>query len=66
MILHKILHEINNGITLLVIIEPYDFRNVENVVETLESVHKNWIYCIVRNVTEFAKFGVNKSKGQYT
>ncbi len=29
--------------------------------------HTNWIYCIVRNVTEFVKFWMNKSKvGQYT
>ncbi len=41
---------------------PYDFCNVENTDRLAESSHKNGIYCITRNVTEFAKFWMNKSK----
>ncbi len=41
-------------------IGPYDFRDAE-------SYHKNGIYSIKSNVTEFAKFWLDKSKvGQYT
>ncbi len=46
---------------------PYDFRNAENVDGIAESIHKPRIYCITRNVMEFAKFWMDKSKvGQYT
>ncbi len=45
----------------------YDFCDAENVDGITESSHKNGIYCITRNVTEFSKFWMNKSEvGQYT
>ncbi len=41
---------------------PYDFRIAENVDGITESSHKKkkkGIYCIMQNVTEFAKFWMN-------
>ncbi len=46
---------------------PYDFHDAENVDRIVESSPKNGIYCITRNITEFAKFRIDKSRvGQYT
>ncbi len=36
-------------------VEPYDFRNVENADGIAESIHKNGIYSLTLNVTEFVK-----------
>ncbi len=45
----------------------YDFHDAENVDGIAKSSHKNRIYCIMQNATEFAKFWMNKSKvGKYT
>ncbi len=42
----------------------YDVENPDGIAE---SSHKHGIYCITRNVTEFAKFWMDKWKvGQYT
>ncbi len=38
---------------------PYDLSDVENVDGMAESSHKNGIYCITQNITEFAKFWMN-------
>ncbi len=43
-------------------IGAYDFRDAENVDGIPESSHKNGIYCIKWNVTEFAKFWMDISK----
>ncbi len=41
----------------------YDVENPDGIAE---SSHKHGIYCITRNVTEFAKFWMDKWKvGQY-
>ncbi len=37
------------------IIGPYDFRDAENVDRITESSHKNRIYSLMRNITEFVK-----------
>ncbi len=42
---------------------PYDFRDAENADRNTKSCHKNGIYCIKHNVTEFAKFWMGTSKG---
>ncbi len=48
-------------------LRPYAFCDVENVDGFGESGHKNAIYCIKRNVTEFVKVCANYSKvGNYT
>ncbi len=48
-------------------IGPYDFHDVENADGITESSHRNRIYHITRNVTEFAKFWMDTSKvGQCT
>lgn len=36
---------------------PYDFCDVKIADRIMESIHKNRIYCVMRNVTEFVKFG---------
>ncbi|ROL46392.1 Inactive dipeptidyl peptidase 10, partial [Anabarilius grahami] len=38
---------------------PYDFRDAENADGIAESIHKNGIYYITWNVTEFVKFLMN-------
>lgn len=43
-------------------IEPYDFHDVENVDEIVETNHKNGIYFRKWNVMEFTVFFMNKSK----
>ncbi len=35
---------------------PYDFRDAEKADGIAESSHRNGIYCITWNVTDFAKF----------
>ncbi len=40
-------------------VEPYDFHDAKNMAGIAESSHKNGIYCITRNVTEFVKFWMN-------
>lgn len=40
---------------------PYDFRDPENMYGITESSHKNEIYCITRNATEFAETWMDKS-----
>ncbi len=48
-------------------IGPYVFRDAENADGISDSSHKNKIYCIERNVAEFAKFRMDTSKvEQYT
>ncbi len=42
----------------LFFIRPDDFCDAENADEIAESSHKNKIYCITLNVTEFAKFWI--------
>ncbi len=39
----------------LAMLGPIDFRNVENADGIMESSYKNGIYCIMWNITEFAK-----------
>ncbi len=38
------------------LVEPNDFRDVENADGIMESSHKNGIYCITRNFTECHMF----------
>ncbi len=38
------------------------FLNVENMDRITDSSHKNWIYSIMQNVMEFAKFWMDTSK----
>ncbi len=38
---------------------PYDFRDAENAEGIAESSHKNGIYSLTRNVTEFVKVWIN-------
>ncbi len=46
---------------------PYDFRDAENVDGIAESSHKNGIYSLTWNVTEFVKVWMNYSKvGHYS
>ncbi len=40
-------------------IGPYDFRDAENADGIAESSHKNGIYSLTRNVTEFVKVWKN-------
>ncbi len=40
-------------------IGPYDFRDAENTDGIAESSHKNGIYSLTRNVTEFVKVWMN-------
>ncbi len=48
-------------------VQPYDFRNAENVDAISESRFKNGIYSLARNVTDFVKVWMNESKvGRYT
>ncbi len=37
------------------VLGPYDFRDAENADGITESSHKNRIYSLTRNVTEFVK-----------
>ncbi len=49
------------------IVGPYDFRDAENADGIAESSHRNGIYSLTRNVTEFVKVWMNESKvGHYT
>ncbi len=43
----------------LSLLGPYDFRDAENVDGITESSHKNVIYSLTRNVTEFVKVWMN-------
>ncbi len=38
---------------------PYDFHDAENADGISESSHKNGIYSLMRNVTEFVKVWMN-------
>ncbi len=38
---------------------PYDFHDAENTDRIAESSHKNGIYSLMRNVTEFVKVWMN-------
>ncbi len=38
---------------------PYDFRDAENADGIAESSHKNGIYSLMQNVTEFVKVWMN-------
>ncbi len=40
----------------------YDFCNADNANRTMESSHKNEMYNIMKNVIEFGKMWMNKSK----
>ncbi len=40
-------------------IGPYDFRDAENTDGIAESSHKNGIYSLTWNVTEFVKVWMN-------
>ncbi len=44
---------------LIARIGPYDFRDAENTDGIAESSHKNGIYSLTRNVTEFVKVWMN-------
>ncbi len=41
------------------LVEPYDFHDAENTDGIAESSHKNGIYSLTRNVTEFVKVWMN-------
>ncbi len=41
---------------------PSDFRDAENPDGIVESSHKNGLYILTRNVTEFVKVWMNSSK----
>ncbi len=45
--------------TNLANIGPYYFPNAENTDRIAESSHKNRIYSLMRNVTEFVKVWIN-------
>ncbi len=45
--------------TLLLHLGPYDFRDAENADGMAEISHKNGIYSLTRNVTEFVKVWMN-------
>ncbi len=51
-----------NGRHLLLTIGPNDFSDAENADRIVESSHKNGIYCITRNVTEFAQFWMDTTR----
>ncbi len=42
-----------------VLFRAYDFRDAENADGIAESSHKNGIYSLARNVTEFVKVWIN-------
>ncbi len=44
---------------MLTIVGPYDFRDAENADGIAESSHKNGIYSLMWNVTEFVKVRMN-------
>ncbi len=44
---------------VLTIVGQYDFRDAENADGIAESSHKNGIYSLTRNVTEFVKVWMN-------
>ncbi len=44
---------------VLTIVGPYDFRDAESADGIAESSHKNVIYSLMRNVTEFVKVWMN-------
>ncbi len=48
------------------VIIAHDFHDAEKANGTAESSHKNGIYSIIRNVTEFFKFCTNKSNAVST
>ncbi len=41
------------------VLGPYDFRDAENADGIVESSHKNGIYSLTQNVTEFVKVWMN-------
>ncbi len=57
------INRININFTFLIIrtiiLGPYDFRNAESADGIVESSHKNRIYSLTRNVTEFIKVWMN-------
>ncbi len=60
------LHENTQEHTLLLkSLGPYDFCDVENTNIIAESSHKNRIYCITGNVTEFVKFWMDSLHQKY-
>ncbi len=44
---------------MLTIVGPYDFRDAENADGIAEYSHKNGIYSLMWNVTEFVKVRMN-------
>jgi len=57
------INRINIHFTFLIIrtiiLGPYDFRNAQSADRIAESSHKNRIYSLTRNVTEFIKVWMN-------
>ncbi len=47
-------------IQLIIWLGPYDFSDVENMDGIVKSSHKNGIYCIMWNVTEFVTLWINQ------
>ncbi len=52
-------HMLVNEKTVFYLVGPYDFRDTENADGIAESSHKNGIYSLTRNVTEFVKVWMN-------